>query len=216
MKKFMFVSMIVFVFFMVACASTETAQNPSESKSSDEFEEGPCAKEIANAGETFTAIGVASGARMRASSITTAAIAQARAQMAQNIKGAYKGMVSDYMKQLGLNNKTDTEDKLEKAGDQIIDTTIPTTQVICQKTRKIDDENIETHVAIKAVTPELIKNITAAVSTNLTMEERSLVEFDEQKYRDQMQERFKQWLEFEKAKKEEYDKKQEEKKQEEK
>lgn len=210
----MFVSMMVFVFFMTACASTETAQNPSESKSSDDLIDLPCSEFLNGDSGSVASLGQASGAKMRAASLTTSAIASARAQMAQNMKGAYRGLVSDYMKNIGLNNKTDVEDKIEKAGDQIIDAKIPYTQVVCQKSRKIDDETIATFVVIKMSTTEALKNISESINTNLTPDERAMIEYDEMKFRERMEKGLAAYFEAEKAKQENYKKSQEEKKEE--
>lgn len=208
MKKFMFVSTIVFVLFMVACASVETKSSEGE------WEDDPCAKELANAGDSFTSSSSAVGARARASEVKRIALNKARVQMAENMKGAYRGMVSNYLQEMGLNDKTDIEEKLEAAGDQIVDTFVGTTQPICVKTRKIDEGQIETYVGLKTLGVDVAKKLVAAASFNLTEDERNKINFDEEQYRKKMEGTFDKYNAEKQAKKEEFDKKQEEKKEE--
>jgi len=166
MKKFMFVSMFVFVFVMSACASEQKKSDSAQSGSTNPF------------GDSYEApVNAQTICRMK-------------------VKHAYRGMVSDFSQSHGNNRGNDIETKITQAGDQIIDTVINDTQAKCVKYSGVGaDGMIETYVAIKIPKKELAGKMADEVKNVLTDEEKTKIDFHEDEYRKQMEERFEKFRE---------------------
>lgn len=69
--------------------------------------------------EYFAASGIATGPRQRMNILQQNALTNAQSMIRQKMQHAYEGMVSEYASSIGINNKSDIADKIERAGNQI-------------------------------------------------------------------------------------------------
>ncbi len=77
------------------------------------------------------------------------------------------------------------------AGDQVIDAVINDTRATCVKFSAVDDRgDIECYVGIRISKPELAKKIAERVGNVLTEEEKMRIDYNEKKFRDRMEARF--------------------------
>lgn len=197
MKKFMFVSMFVFVFFMSACASEQKKSDSAQSGSTNPFGdsyEAPC--QVYDDDDYFAATGIYRGSMNQKGELQKFALVNAQTICRMKVKHAYRGMVSDFSQSHGNNRGNDIETKITQAGDQIIDTVINDTQAKCVKYSGVGaDGMIETYVAIKIPKKELAGKMADEVKNVLTDEEKTKIDFHEDEYRKQMEERFEKFRE---------------------
>lgn len=69
--------------------------------------------------EYFAASGIATGPRQRMNILQQNALTNAQSMIRQKMQHAYEGMVSEYASSIGINNKSDIADKIERTGNQI-------------------------------------------------------------------------------------------------
>ena len=197
MKKIMFVSTMVFVFFMAACASEQqkTANNApagSTNPFGDSYE-APCQMYD---DDVFAATGIYKGSMEQKGELQKFALVNAQTLCRMKVKHTYRGMVSDFAQSHGNNRGNDIETKISQAGDQIIDAVINDTQAKCVKYSGVGaDGRMEAYVGIKINKRELAGKIADAVKDALTDEEKTKIDFHEEEYRKQMEERFEKFRE---------------------
>ena len=198
MKKFMFVSIMVFVFFMAACASDQpkTANNApagSTNPFGDSYE-APC--QVYDDDDYFAATGIYRGSMNQKGELQSFALVNAQNICRQKAKHAYRGMVSDFAQSHGNNRGNDIETKISRAGDQIIDIVMNDAQAKCVKYSAVGpDGMIEAYVAIKIPKRELAGKMADEVKNVLTDEEKTKIDFHEDEYRKQMEDRFEKYRE---------------------
>ncbi len=182
---------------LAGCGSSKQGTKHSNNASDNPFGEvftTPC--EIYDTEEEFTATGIYRGSSNQKGEVQKYALQNAQQQVRMKIKHAYKGMVSDFSQSIGNNQGNDIETKVSMAGDQIIDAVINDTRESCKRWSKVfDDGHIECYVAIKISKASLSQAISKAVENKLTDEEKMRIGFDEKVYREQMNERFKEYKE---------------------
>ena len=88
-------------------------------------------------------VGMASGPRARMGQIRIAALRNGQQLIREEMKHAYKGMVSEYSNSIGNNGGTDFEEKAEAAGDKIIDVIVNNTDPIDEQSN-MDEKGIVT------------------------------------------------------------------------
>ena len=198
MKKFMFVSMLVFCFFIAACASEQqkTANNApagSTNPFGDTYE-APC--QMYDDDDFFAATGIYKGSMEQKGELQKFALVNAQTLCRMKVKHTYRGMVSDFAQSHGNNRGNDIETKISQAGDQIIDAVINDTQAKCVKYSGVGaDGRMEAYVGIKINKRELAGKVADAVKDALTDEEKTKIDFHEDEYRKQMEERFEKYRE---------------------
>ena len=200
MKKFMFVSMMVFVLFMAACGSEpQRSAGNSSTPAASQNPFGPTFKtpcEMLDDDEWFAATGIFAGSFKQKGKVIRGALQDAQSQVRMKIKHAYKGMISDFMESVGNNKGNDLEGKFSQAGDQIIDTVVNDTQAKCQEFGAVQgDGDVEAYVGIKIRKRELAEKIAVDIKNKLSDEEKMKVKFDEEEYRKKMEERFEKFKE---------------------
>ena len=200
MKKFMFVSMMVFVLFMVACGSEpQRSAGNSATPATGQNPFGPTFKtpcEMYDDDEWFAATGIYAASSKQKGVVLANALAAAQREVRMKVQHAYKGMVSDFMESVGNNKGNDVEQKLTQAGDQIIDKVINDTQAKCREFGAVQaDGDVEAYVGIRIRKKELSEKITENIKNKLSDEEKMKVKFDEEEYRKKMDERFEKFKE---------------------
>lgn len=179
MKKIMFVSMMVFVLCIAACASGQQKSDGSKTTVRaalfNESWELPC--QMYDDDDYFATVGMATGSMDQKAELQKTALANAQDICRQKVKQEY----------------WDREDE-----NQIVDTFINHAQAKCVKYSNItEDGKIEVYVGIRISKRELAEKI---VNEVLIKEERTQINYDEAMYRSDIVE--KQKFQEEKAEKE--------------
>ena len=193
MKKLFFAAAIVAAAMFASCGTTKQSAS-ANSRSANPFgevSEVPAAEYDTD--EYFGATGIATGPKARMGDLQLVALANAQNMVRQKMKHAYKGMVRDYMKTFGNNEGSDLGSKLERGGDQVID-------VIVNDTRaskgplfsNVDDKgNVTCYIGIRVSKKDMADRIAKYVSE----EEEMKMRFDEYKFREEMDNTFKEYKE---------------------
>lgn len=131
-------------------------------------------------------VGTASGPRARMGQVRIAALRNGQQLIREEMRHAYKGMVSDYSNMIGNNGGTDFEEKAEAAGDKIIDVIVNNTDPIDERSNMDEKGNVTFYRLIRISKKEAAEKIAKAVSENKELKMR----FKEEEYRKKMEERF--------------------------
>lgn len=183
MKKIMFVSMMVFVLCIAACASGQQKSDGSKTTVRaalfNESWELPC--QMYDDDDYFATVGMATGSMDQKAELQKTALANAQDICRQKVKQEY----------------WDLEEE-----NQIVDTFINNAQAKCVKYSNImEDGKIEVYVGIKVPKRELAEKIVNEVliekeekssSPNLVAEKEPIY-FDDAKYRERMEKRFQEF-----------------------
>ncbi len=195
MKKLMF-TMAVAAFAMVSCGSSKqvTTAAPVSQSPFGEVYEAPCT--VYDTPEEFAATGIYRGSMNQKGEVHKYALQNAQSIVRMKIKHAYQGMISDFSQSVGNNQGNDIITKVSQAGDQIIDAVINNTSECCIRYGAVgEDGHLECYVAIKISKEDLSQKVAHAVDNKLTDEEKLRIGFEEQQYRKQMDQRFKEYKE---------------------
>ncbi len=197
MKKIMFLSLAAITALTFAsCKSTKSATtvaNPDENPFGESYEM-PCT--IYDTEENFAATGSFIGSSKQLGEVQKNALFNAQDLIRNKMSHAYKGMVSEYSASVGNNSGNDIERKMTSAGDKILDLLVNNTSASCLKWSKIGtDGHITCYIAISIPKAKFAAQIASEVADKLTQEEKDRIGFNEQEYRKQMEERFKQYKE---------------------
>lgn len=104
----------------------------------------------------------------------------------------YEAMVSDYHNSIGNNRGNDIERKLESAGDRIIKIIVKETSQKCIRYSEVlDNGDCICTVGIEISKEEVARRVSTEVSNKLTQEEKNQIRYNEQQYRDYMNQGFK-------------------------
>ncbi len=195
MKKLMF-TMAVAAFTMVSCGSSKQVATvaPASQSPFGEVYEAPCT--VYDTPEEFAATGIYRGSMNQKGEVHKFALQNAQSIVRMKIKHAYQGMISDFSQSVGNNQGNDIITKVSQAGDQIIDAVINNTSECCIRYGAVgEDGHLECYVAIKISKEDLSQKVAKAVDNKLTDEEKLRIGFEEQQYRKQMDQRFKEYKE---------------------
>lgn len=194
MKK-IFVMAVMATLMFASCGTTKTVQTTIPStQSTNPF--GPVTEVPAaehDTDEYFGATGIATGAHARMGALQLLALTNAQDMVRQKMKHAYKGMVSNYMQEYGNNVGTDIKEKLERAGDQIIDVIVNETQASKGPLfSNVDDKgNVTCFIGIRVSK----KMTTDKIADYVSEDEELKIDFKESQYRERMQQAFKDYKE---------------------
>ncbi|MCQ2360621.1 MAG: hypothetical protein MJ009_03960 [Paludibacteraceae bacterium] len=197
MKKIVFLSLAAFTALTFAsCKSSKSATtvtSPDENPFGESYEM-PCT--IYDTEENFAATGTFIGSSKQLGEVQKNALLNAQDLIRNKMASAYKGMVSEYSASVGNNSGNDIERKMTSAGDKIIDVFVNNTSASCLKWSKIGaDGHITCYIAILIPKAKAAAQIASEVADKLTQEEKDRIGFNEQEYRKQMEDRFKQYKE---------------------
>ena len=154
----------------------------------------PCA--IKDTRDKFAATGIYRGSSYQKGQCHIEAIANAQAVIREKYHHAYNGMISDYSASIGNNRGNDITNKMERAGDRVLDMMLNDAMEVCSQFSEVyDDGMVECYVAIEIDKGELSTNVSKQVADVLTQEEKDRIRFDEYNFRKEMEERMKNYKE---------------------
>lgn len=195
MKKTMFIITMLFCGMMLfsACGSTKaTAQNNNTTKSNSPFGETyqmPC--EEYDSQSEFAATGIYKCSANQKGEAQKNALLNAQQLVRMKVAHTYKGMLSDFSSSYGGNAGNDVQNKMVMAGDQAINAVLDHTRATCVRFSGIDGRgDIECYVGIRISKMELAEKIAGRVNDVLSQDEKTRIDFNEKKYREEMEKRF--------------------------
>lgn len=145
--------------------------------------------------EYFAASGIATGPRQRMNVLQQNALTNAQSMIRQKMQHAYEGMISEYASSIGINNKSDIADKVERAGNHIIKVVVNETMARDVKFSGVDEKgNVTCFVGVRIYKKQLADKLADQVSND----EELKVRFNEEQYRKYIQEKLKEYKETQK------------------
>lgn len=196
MKKFSFFALIMIACMLGSCASKQAAA-PQGKKSNNPFGESyeaPC--QVYDTKQNFAATASFRGSSMQPQEVQKGALMAAQEIIRLKMVHAYQGMVSEYSGSVGNNRGNDIERKMNAAGDRIIDIVVNETSQTCVRYSPVfDNGDIMCHVAIEISKEEVARRVTNELKDKLTQEEKDRIGFNEEQYREKMQQRFEDYRE---------------------
>lgn len=142
--------------------------------------------------EYFAASGIATGPRQRMNVLQQNALTNAQSMIRQKMQHAYEGMISEYASSIGINNKSDIADKVERAGNHIIKVVVNETMARDVKFSGVDEKgNVTCFVGVRIYKKQLADKLADQVSND----EELKVRFNEEQYRKYIQEKLKEYKE---------------------
>lgn len=190
MKKSIILAAVAIV--MVACGAPKQTYVQEQPKSSSPFGEVyslPC--EVYDTNDEFAATGIYRGSSYQKGECQLNALENAKQLVYAKYHHAYTGMISNYSSTFGNNQGNDIATKLQRAGDQVINAMLNDIQACCVKFSAVQgDGHIECYVGIKVPKQALAAQVAQTVADVLTPEEKIAINFEEDQYRKQMEQRF--------------------------
>lgn len=193
MKRICVLAVIVAAMVTTSCGTKKMLTEQSKGRNPfGEVFEAPC--QVYDTSTNFAATGIAQGSMNRKGQIQSESLENAQSLVRQKMKHAYQGMISNYSNHVGNNRGTDIDAKMTAAGDHIIDVVVGNTSATCIKWSEIDERGyVECYTAIEIPKEELATKIASAVKDALTEEEKMRIGFEEEQYRRQMEQRFRDY-----------------------
>lgn len=195
MKKIQSLTILMIVCLFASCGSKQVvAQSKQTQNPFGETFEAPC--QVYDTKQDFAASTSFRGSSMQRNEVQKNALLAAQDLIRLKMQHAYKGMVSEYSASVGNNRGNDVERKMTSAGDRIIDAIINETMQSCVRWSGIyDDGDIECYIAIEISKEETARRISKEVKDHLTQDEKDRIGFNEEQYREKMQQRFEEYQE---------------------
>lgn len=192
MKKILFYLGVASVVFIASCGGNKKTVKDDYRSPFGETYEAPCL-ELDSESE-FGATGIYKCSASQKGQAQSFALQNAQQQIRMKMSHVYKGMVSDFSQNYGGNAGNDIQNKITIAGDQAINTVINDTRATCIKFSGVDERgDIECYVGVRISKKQLAKEISHRVSDALTPDEKMRIDFNEQRYREDMEARFKKF-----------------------
>lgn len=179
---------------MVACGAHKNApvQTQASSQSSAPFGEVyslPC--EVYDTNDEFAATGIYRGSSYQKGECQLNALENAKQLVYAKYHHAYNGMISNYSSTIGNNRGNDIATKLQRAGDQVVKAVLNDIQACCTKFSSVQEDGmIECYVGIKVPKQAIAAQVAKTVADVLTPDEKMQINFEEDQYRKQMEQRF--------------------------
>lgn len=194
MKRTLLFLGLTAMMLMSSCSSNKnTAQNDYRSPFGETYES-PCLE--LDSDTEFGATGIYQCSASQKGQAQSFALQNAQQQIRMKMQHVYRGMVSDFSQNYGGNAGNDIQNKITIAGDQVINEVINDTRATCVKFSGVDDRgNIECYVGIRISKTKLAKEISHRVSDALTQDEKARIDFNEHRYREDMEARFRRFQE---------------------
>jgi hypothetical protein len=181
---------------LTSCGSSKVAERSANSAGNPfgDVYEAPCAE--LDSETEFAATGIAEGSKAQMGTLQLVALGNAQDVVRRKMQHSYKGMVSGYMNQVGTNAGNDLENKLEAAGNQIIDKIVNDTRATCgPKFSGVDDKgNVSCYIGIRISK----KQVADAIANQVSNDEELSIRFKEEEFRKRMEEKFADYKEGQK------------------
>lgn len=163
------------------------AQEPASRNSLfGETVEAPCF--AADSESEFTATGFAHGSSTRLDELQINALSNAQAIVAQKMSHVYQAVIEDYGLSMGNDGGTDIVNKLERAGNHVINAILNDTKAWCQKFTSPDDKgNVQCITGIRIDKNRLAR----AIAEEVAQDEELSVRVNEENFRKRMEKYFK-------------------------
>ena len=196
MKKFMFVSMMVFVFFMAACASQQKVSQSAAGQQGEDEESWdeetisiPCFVADADT-DFFSCTQIVTTTKARRGDAITFARQHAQDDCAQKAKHAVQGLMTSYRNNYGNNKGDDIASKMENGFNHIIDTMLGETKDAClQQSKKADKYGRGTiYLQIKISRDKLADALADAAPDMVSEEEKEKLDFQHHNFKKEMKE----------------------------
>lgn len=190
MKKIFFLA--TFAIAIAACGTPKNVPTQNLAKSTAPFGETyslPC--EVFDTDDEFAATGIYRGSSYQKGECQLNALENAKQIVYAKYHHAYNGMISNYSSTIGNNRGNDISTKLQRAGDQVVKAVLNDIKACCVKFSGVQEDGmIECYIGIKVPKQALAAQVAKTVADVLTADEKMQINFEEDQYRKQMEERF--------------------------
>lgn len=191
MKKTLLFCGLAATMLLAACSSNKsTAQNNGAKSPFGETFEAPCFQQAQDSETEFGGLGIVKGSSNQMGELHRSALNNAKAVIRDKVHSAYKGLESEYRQRHGNNAGNDLAVKEAGAVDRVVDMVLNDATETCMRYSSVDDRGqVTCYVAIKISKAELAKKVADKVADNLTADEKMRIDFNEKKYREEMESR---------------------------
>jgi len=192
MKKISIITIaVVAAVLFGACRSNKAASaDNSRSPFKGNTYEVPC-QELDSDTE-FGATGIYKGNANQMGDLQLYALQNAQQMVRRKLQHSYKGMVSDFNTSYGGNAGNDIMNKITSAGDQAINAMINDTRATCVRFSDVDDRgDVTCFVGIRISKQAVAKEVANRVNNVLSDDEKMRIRFEEKKYREEYEQRMK-------------------------
>lgn len=190
MKKTMILAVAAIA--LAACGAPKNVPAQAQNGTTAPFGETyslPC--EVYDTNNEFAATGIYRGSSYQKGECQLNALENAKQLVYAKYQHAYNGMISNYSSTIGNNRGNDIATKLQRAGDQVIKAVLNDIQACCVKFSAVQSDGmIECYVGIKVPKQATAAQVAKTVADVLTADEKMAINFEEDQYRKQMEERF--------------------------
>lgn len=197
MTKSVFISALCLLALMFgSCGSKKVAIAQTQSAAPfGEVYSMPCG-EFHDTKDKFAAVGIYRGSSRQKGELQVNAIENAKDIIRSKFHHSYQGMISNYGSTIGNNRGNDIETKIQRAGDQVLDMMLNDAYQVCTKFGAVESDGMmECYVAIEIPKGELASSTAKKVADALTEDEKMRINFNEQNYRKEMEERLENYKE---------------------
>ncbi len=210
MKKFMFVSMMVFVVFMIACASNQqTGGNSSKlENSAGEPSVRPgttflCDEFSYDTPDEFRCMGIVYGYNTQQGELMQNALIDAQEECKRKISHFVEGMSETWRDRYGNNKGNDFRRSAEEAMVEYWNDIMNNTDTKCRRISETLDENEKVHVyTVIAVPKKVVVNTVAnKIENSVSEEEKKDMQFEKHEFLEKLDEKAKAFEEKIDAKK---------------
>lgn len=195
MKKSLFLVAIVMV--LASCGASRRAPVQAQISNTAPFGETyamPC--EVYDTPDEFAATGIYRGSSYQKGECQLNALENAKQLVYAKYHHSYNGMISNYSSTIGNNRGNDIATKLQRAGDQVVNAILNDIAASCVRFSAVQDDGmIECYVAIKVPKQAIAAQTAKTIADVLTPDEKLLINFEEEQYRKQMEQRFNDYKE---------------------
>ncbi len=195
MKKSLFLVAITLV--LASCGVSRRTPVLAQTSDSAPFGETysmPC--EVYDTSEEFAATGIYRGSSYQKGECQLNALENAKQLVYAKYQHSYNGMISNYSSTIGNNRGNDIATKLQRAGDQVVKAVLNDISACCIRFSAVQDDGmIECYVAIKVPKQAIAAETAKKVADVLSPDEKMLINFEEEQYRKQMEQRFNDYKE---------------------
>ena len=182
---------------MTSCGAFKTLPTQTQSQATAPFGEVyslPC--EVYDTDNEFAATGIYRGSSYQKGECQLNALENAKQLVYAKYHHAYNGMISNYSSTIGNNRGNDIATKLQRAGDQVVKAVLNDIQACCIKFSGVQEDGmIECYVGIKVPKQAIAAQVAKTVADVLTPDEKMQINFEEDQYRKQMEQRFNDYKE---------------------
>lgn len=198
MKTLSVLATTVAILLCVSCGTTKPATVANNARPNSPFGDTfPIPNGEFDTDDYFGATGIATGPKVRMGELYSVALTNAQNIVRQKIAHAYKGAIDDYSLMLGNNIGSDFQSKIERAGTQIIDAIVNDTRETNPPVFSAVDEkgNVTCYVGIRVYKNVIADKLAKNVKKNVSEDEELRIRFNEEQFRQKMEENFKKFKE---------------------